>query len=140
MAGFCDYLYFSRHVDVCYDIFGIRETICKCMVVGTGGAVTFLFTPALLVAIGFTSAGIVAGSIAAKLMSIFAIFNGGGVVAGGLVAFLQSIGATGLTATAAGAVGTFGGTLGWMLSRICEQCEQNQTQTEDFCPRGVICL
>lgn len=53
---------------------------------------TVVLTPAILAAMGFTSGGIVAGSIAAKLMSYFAIANGGGVASGGLVAFLQSIG------------------------------------------------
>lgn len=48
--------------------------------------------PVALGAIGFTSAGIVAGSFAASMMSAAAITNGGGVAAGGLVAVLQSAG------------------------------------------------
>jgi hypothetical protein len=48
-------------------------------------------------ALGFGRGGIVAGSFAAKLMSIFATANGGGIVKGGLVAFLQSVGAAGLS-------------------------------------------
>ena len=47
-------------------------------------------------AIGFTSSGIAAGTIAAKLMSWTAYFYGGGVPANSLVAILQSIGAKGL--------------------------------------------
>lgn len=43
-------------------------------------------------ALGFTSAGIAAGSVAAKMMSAAAIANGGGVAAGSSVAVLQSIG------------------------------------------------
>ncbi|KAG2466624.1 IFI27 protein, partial [Polypterus senegalus] len=54
-----------------------------------------LAVPTLLGAAGFTSAGIAAGSIGAKLMSASAIANGGGVAAGSLVATLQSAG-TGL--------------------------------------------
>lgn len=57
-----------------------------------GGAATVILTPAILASLGFTTGGIVAGSIAAKLMSLSAILNGGGLAAGGLVPFLQSIG------------------------------------------------
>lgn len=39
----------------------------------------------LLPAVGFTSAGIAAGSWAASMMSIAAGFSGGGVAAGGVV-------------------------------------------------------
>ena len=46
--------------------------------------------------IGFTSAGIAAGSVAASMMSSAAIANGGGIATGSLVATLQSIGAVGL--------------------------------------------
>ena len=48
--------------------------------------------PIALSAVGFTGAGIAAGSIAAKMMSAAAIANGGGIAAGGLVATLQSVG------------------------------------------------
>ncbi|MEQ2281769.1 hypothetical protein AMECASPLE_033793, partial [Ameca splendens] len=50
------------------------------------GAVGALaLAPVVLGAIGFTSAGIVAGSYAASMMSAAAITNGGGVAAGSLV-------------------------------------------------------
>ena len=48
--------------------------------------------PVVLGAVGFTSTGITASSLAAKMMSISAIANGGGVAAGSLVATLQSVG------------------------------------------------
>ena len=48
--------------------------------------------PIILGVVGFTGTGIVAGSIAAKMMSAAAIANGGGVAAGSLVATLQSVG------------------------------------------------
>uniref|UniRef100_A0A8C3U9G6 Uncharacterized protein n=1 Tax=Catharus ustulatus TaxID=91951 RepID=A0A8C3U9G6_CATUS len=48
--------------------------------------------PLFISALGFTGAGIAAGSIAAKMMSAAAIANGGGVAAGSTVAVLQSVG------------------------------------------------
>lgn len=48
--------------------------------------------PLVLSAVGFTGAGITASSLAAKMMSVTAIANGGGVPAGSLVATLQSVG------------------------------------------------
>ncbi|XP_071309323.1 interferon alpha-inducible protein 27-like protein 2A isoform X3 [Agelaius tricolor] len=53
--------------------------------------------PVFIGALGFTGAGIAAGSVAAKMMSAAAIANGGGVAAGSTVAVLQSIGAAGLS-------------------------------------------
>ncbi|XP_063212217.1 interferon alpha-inducible protein 27-like protein 2B, partial [Chroicocephalus ridibundus] len=52
--------------------------------------------PMAVGALGFTAAGITAGSVAAKMMSAAAIANGGGVAAGSTVAVLQSIGAAGV--------------------------------------------
>ncbi|XP_032403094.1 interferon alpha-inducible protein 27, mitochondrial-like isoform X1 [Xiphophorus hellerii] len=69
----------------------MEEEICKYIVVGAGGVATVVLTPALLAALGFTATGIASGSIAAKMMSLFALFYGGGIPAGGLVATLQSI-------------------------------------------------
>ncbi|NWR58603.1 I27L2 protein, partial [Bucorvus abyssinicus] len=53
--------------------------------------------PACIGALGFTGAGIAAGSVAAKMMSAAAIASGGGVAAGSIVAVLQSVGAAGLS-------------------------------------------
>ena len=66
--------------------------------IGLGG-------PFAISALGFGAGGIVPGSIAAKMMSLSAIWNGGGVPAGGLVAFLQSLGTNGLTAFATSSFG-----------------------------------
>ena len=58
---------------------------------------TFLFgLPAVVAGLGFKTAGILAGSIGAWMMRVWAVANGGGVAAGSLVAWLQSIGATGV--------------------------------------------
>uniref|UniRef100_A0A670XYQ2 Uncharacterized protein n=1 Tax=Pseudonaja textilis TaxID=8673 RepID=A0A670XYQ2_PSETE len=46
--------------------------------------------PLALSAVGFTAAGIAAGTLAAKMMSAAAIANGGGVAAGSLVALAQA--------------------------------------------------
>ncbi|NXP22616.1 IFI27 protein, partial [Scytalopus superciliaris] len=68
--------------------------------------------PACIAGLGFTGAGIAAGSIAAKMMSAAAIANGGGVAAGSTVAVLQSIGAAGFSLGAkiglASSVGSLG--------------------------------
>uniref|UniRef100_A0A672UCY7 Uncharacterized protein n=1 Tax=Strigops habroptila TaxID=2489341 RepID=A0A672UCY7_STRHB len=47
---------------------------------------------AALYALGFTTAGIAAGSVAARMMSLAATANGGRVAAGSLVAIGQSLG------------------------------------------------
>lgn len=60
--------------------------MCRCAV----GAV--VLAPVALGAAGFTSVGIAAGSVAAKMMSVAAVANGGGVAAGSTVAVLQSAG------------------------------------------------
>lgn len=60
-----------------------------------GAGVALVAAPLIVGAMGFTAAGISAGSIAAKMMSAAAIANGGGVAAGSIVAVLQSIGECG---------------------------------------------
>ncbi|KAM7083467.1 interferon alpha-inducible protein 27, mitochondrial-like isoform 1-T1 [Ciconia maguari] len=62
-----------------------------------GVGVALVCIPAGICALGFTTAGIAAGSVAAKMMSAAAIANGGGVAAGSTVAVLQSIGAAGFS-------------------------------------------
>ncbi|XP_041828653.1 interferon alpha-inducible protein 27-like protein 2A [Melanotaenia boesemani] len=84
--------------------------------VGAGGAV--ISAPVVLGAIGFTSAGIAAGSYAAGMMSTAAIANGGGVAAGSLVAVLQSAGMAGLSTAATTALASAGGTAGFLATLI----------------------
>ncbi|XP_021231198.1 interferon alpha-inducible protein 27-like protein 1 isoform X2 [Numida meleagris] len=70
----------------------------KAAIGGSVAAGAFLVGfPLVVSSLGFTAAGIAAGSVAAKMMSVAAIANGGGVAAGSTVAVLQSIGAAGLS-------------------------------------------
>uniref|UniRef100_A0A8C9X0M4 Interferon alpha-inducible protein 27-like protein 2A n=1 Tax=Sander lucioperca TaxID=283035 RepID=A0A8C9X0M4_SANLU len=81
-----------------------------------GAAVATPVVLGVVGAIGFTSAGIAAGSYAASLMSAAAVANGGGVAAGSLVAICQAAGGLSGAATAAaasaGAAGVGGTVLG----------------------------
>ncbi len=77
-----------------------------------GGTVAVVAAPLVIGAIGFSSAGIVAGSWGAWMMSTLAP-----TVVGGVVATLQSVGAAGLgiagtTVVAATGTGVAGGTAG----------------------------
>lgn len=97
----------------------------KEVVVGAaiGGATAVVAVPVVVGALGFSSGGIVAGSVAASLMSASAIASGGGVAAGSAVAVMQTIGVVGLGAVALPVLGigaTLGalGVLGWKISKI----------------------
>ncbi|XP_030574711.1 interferon alpha-inducible protein 27-like protein 2B isoform X2 [Archocentrus centrarchus] len=87
--------------------------------VGAVGAV--VSAPLVLGAMGFTSAGIAAGSYAASMMSAAAVANGGGVAAGSLVAVLQSAGAAGLSGAATAAVASAGAGAGAVLGAGANQ-------------------
>ncbi|NP_001007134.2 interferon alpha inducible protein 27.2 [Danio rerio] len=81
-----------------------------------GGAGAIAAAPVVLTAVGFTGAGIAAGSIASSMMSAAAVANGGGVAAGSVVAGLQAAGAAGIPAAAQAVIGGIGAaasTLGW---------------------------
>nr|XP_032622660.1 interferon alpha-inducible protein 27-like protein 1 isoform X3 [Chelonoidis abingdonii] len=79
--------------------------------------VASIAVPAALGAAGFTGAGIVAGTLASKMMSAAAVANGGGVAAGSTVAVLQSVGAAGLSLATKGAVAAVGGVLGFFFPK-----------------------
>ncbi|XP_063967384.1 WAG22 antigen-like [Lytechinus pictus] len=73
------------------------------------GIGSFIAAPLVLTGMGFTAAGVQAGSIGAYLMSASAIANGGGVAAGSAVALLQSAGAAGgIAATTCAGIGIGG--------------------------------
>lgn len=86
-----------------------------------GGVMTVAAVPPVLSAVGFTGTGIAASSLAAKMMSLSAIANGGGVPAGGLVAILQSVGAAGLSTPSAVLVGSAGSAIAASVMSVCER-------------------
>ncbi|XP_021081834.1 interferon alpha-inducible protein 27-like protein 2A [Mesocricetus auratus] len=89
--------------------------------------------PIALGALGFTGAGIAAGSIAAKMMSAAAIANGGGVAAGSLVATLQSVGVVGLSTSANIILGSVGAAIGASVEEAIDSWtdQENQEETVD---------
>ncbi|XP_077196895.1 interferon alpha-inducible protein 27-like protein 2A [Paroedura picta] len=80
-----------------------------------GLAVAIVGVPVAVGMLGFTAAGILSGSIAAKMMSVAAIANGGGVAAGSLVATFQSIGVAGLSFATKAAITAGGALVGAIL-------------------------
>uniref|UniRef100_A0A8C6Z9L6 Uncharacterized protein n=1 Tax=Nothoprocta perdicaria TaxID=30464 RepID=A0A8C6Z9L6_NOTPE len=76
------------------------------------GVIALAGAPAAICALGFTSQGIAAGSLAAKMMSVTAVASGGGVPAGSVVALLQSAGAAGLSLASKVGLGSAAASLG----------------------------
>ncbi|XP_062566646.1 death-associated inhibitor of apoptosis 1-like [Saccostrea cucullata] len=95
--------------------------------------------PLAVSAMGFSSAGIVGGSLAARMMSWEAIFRGGGVAAGGLVSTLQRVGAVGLSNAAKTVIGTITGGLYALFSGNSEyQRRKNTINPCKICVDGEI--
>ncbi|XP_007529157.1 interferon alpha-inducible protein 27-like protein 2A isoform X2 [Erinaceus europaeus] len=94
----------------------VSPVAAKVAAAAVGGVVAVQATPVILGAMGFTTAGIAASSIAAKMMSVAAIANGGGVASGSLVATLQSMGAAGLALTSKVTLGSAGALVGAILA------------------------
>ena len=82
---------------------------------GIGAAVATGAAPAVVAGLGFTSQGIVGGSMAASIMAAEATAAGGGVAAGGLVATLQSVGVVGVGVGATVGVAILGASIGLAL-------------------------
>jgi len=99
------------------------------VVVVGGGAI--IAAPFVLTAVGFTSAGIAAGSAAAGMMSSAAIANGGAIAAGSTVAVLQSVGAAGLGVTGAAAVGGAGAATGGIVGGMGAYFKSKFSKEED---------
>nr|XP_021003905.2 interferon alpha-inducible protein 27-like protein 2 [Parasteatoda tepidariorum] len=75
-----------------------------------GGVCLVALPAAVLSFLGFTGAGVAAGSVAAGIQSGI-----GNVVAGSVFAFLQSIGATGVSAAASTGFAAIGSALGAVI-------------------------
>ena len=106
----------------------------KVLVVGllVGGAAV-VGAPLALSAVGFSSTGIVAGSIAAKMMSMAAIANGGGVAAGGIIAAAQSAGAAGIGTFTNVLIGTITGSGGAIVAKkMFKEESQGLCSTNSF--------
>lgn len=77
-----------------------------------------------------------AGSLAAKLMSVAAIANGGGVAAasaGGLIAAAQSAGVVGISAGTSLAIGVGAGTAGGLaVSKIIKKSKEKKKVCVNF--------
>ncbi|XP_032901238.1 interferon alpha-inducible protein 27-like protein 2B [Amblyraja radiata] len=91
------------------------EIECSTVAWIAGGAVTAVVAAPLVVgALGFTAAGISAGSAAATMMSWF----GGATAAGGVVATLQAVGVIGLTASAKVVVASTGAGVAYLAKSV----------------------
>ena len=99
-----------------------------------GGAAALVAVPWAIAGLGFTGAGITAGSIAAWMMS----FYGGAVPPGGIVAVLQSIGAGGMGLLAKSTVAHYGGKIGEKLARFFANA--NHAEKEEFFGSLAACL
>ncbi|XP_035301810.1 interferon alpha-inducible protein 27-like protein 2A isoform X2 [Cricetulus griseus] len=114
------------------NVFTNTRTIIGAAIGGVGAVIA---APIALSALGFTGAGIAAGSIAAKMMSAAAIANGGGVAAGSLVATLQSVGAVGLSASSNIILGSVGAAVGAAVEQasetLLEFIKQRRDPTEE---------
>jgi hypothetical protein len=86
--------------------------------IATGGATAVLGTPFAVGALGFSSAGIVAGSPAATLMAAL-----GPTPAGGFVATLQSVGAGGFSTAAYTLLASIGSSIVGIPAAISDFCE-----------------
>ncbi|XP_067470835.1 interferon alpha-inducible protein 27-like protein 2A [Thunnus thynnus] len=101
------------------------EELCKILLTGGAGAWNVFLTPValaavlpvLLVALGFTSGGIAASTIASIIY--YASTFGGGMTFGSLVETLLSLGAGAVFTSGAG------GVAGWLISSICNTTETN---------------
>ena len=105
-------------------------------VLGVGllaGGAAVVAAPLALTAAGFSSTGIVAGSIGAKIMSVAAIANGGGVAAGGIIATAQSAGAAGIGTFTNVLIGTIIGSGGAIVAKkMFKEESQGLCSTNSF--------
>ena len=89
---------------------GVKSILKKTAAAGGGAALAVVAAPVIVTSLGFTTAGITAGSTAAAMMSSAAA--SGGVAVGSTVAICQSIGAAGLGVGGKALVATVGAAAG----------------------------
>lgn len=92
-------------------------------VAALGGGAAVVVAPTIITALGFSSTGILAGSIGAAIMSTEAVFFGGGVPSWGLTAALQSAGAVGMGIGMASGVFAVGALGAYGISRVMPRSE-----------------
>ncbi|XP_019403297.1 PREDICTED: interferon alpha-inducible protein 27-like protein 2A [Crocodylus porosus] len=95
----------------------MRGFVAPAIGAAVGLGIAFVGVPTALGVAGFTTAGVTAGSLAAKMMSAAAVANGGGLAAGGVVPCLQSLGALGLSGAAKSAVITASTAIGALIRK-----------------------
>ncbi|KAM6235399.1 uncharacterized protein M6G45_013663 [Spheniscus humboldti] len=93
------------------------DFLCPAIGVAIGIGLTAAM-PAALGDLGFTKAGITAGSVAARLMSLAAMANGGRVAAGSLVAIAQLLEAAGVPTAVMAALSAIGAVIRAMIPRL----------------------
>ncbi|ERE73449.1 Interferon-induced 6-16 containing protein [Cricetulus griseus] len=118
-------------------VLAVGPSAAKATVAVLGGAMTVAAVPPVLSAVGFTGPGIVASSLAAKMMSLSAIANGGGVAAGGLVATLQSVGAAGLSMQSQVLLGSAGTALVASVMGICGSSNPSVPREAEVTPPSL---
>ena len=94
-----------------------------------GAAVAVFGLPFVVAHLGYTATGIVGGSIAAWMMSLY----GGVVTKGSVVAVLQSIGAAGMGSVATAITAAFGAVVGYKVT-------PNQDEREEAVESLATCL
>ncbi|XP_047470658.1 interferon alpha-inducible protein 27-like protein 2A [Penaeus chinensis] len=95
------------------------------------GAAIAAAAPFALPFLGFTSAGIAAGSWAASMMSAAAAANGGAVAAGSAVATLQSVATAGVGVAGKVGLASFGSAVGAGIKMAQEKAKEAFGKKED---------
>lgn len=108
----------------------------KLLAVGAGAAATIFGAPLALAGLGFTTAGITAGSIATWIMSLY----GGTVLTGSVVAVLQSLGAAGMGSVATAIVGVIGATAGGATYDAFKEMLKDEDEKAELAKGLVACL
>jgi len=104
--------------------------------IGLTAAAAIYGVPWLVAALGFSTVGITASSIAAWMMSLY----GGTVATGSVVAVLQSIGAAGMGSVATAIVGAIGGIAGGTTAETVRRSINNSDEQKKLVEGLTVCL